>query len=250
MRYRKLTVLVLLAAATLHASALAAQPMIERTLMDGSLVRIDPETGKGRIVTPRGAEAMLWNGVHKLRDGSTIIVRDGVVVPDKPMIGARRAVPEPVTAEPCAELERKVCGPAGGCADSQPCRLARDLVEFQGRDRADGRLEAVERTAAQCRQALRQADSFPACAAAPAKALPSAACRDLLERVCGASDQCADAAACRAARQLVDLERDEAQAAPEPGAKLETTRQCREAASDSFFAPCPGVPGPQEPPAP
>jgi hypothetical protein len=236
---------LLFAVVVLAAPGLWAEHDLLRTLQDGSVVRIDPATGKARVTTPRGAEAMLWDGVHKLRDGSTIIVRDGVVVPDKPIIGARRGAPEPLPGEgasPCATLAHKVCGKAGECGDTEPCRLARELVQFEDQDRKAGRPDAVERTLQQCRQALGETEPFAACAPADARpeTAPSPACAALAEQVCGTRDQCADTLACRAAHQLIALERDEQLANPDPEAGLKTTRQCRDAASDTeFFAPCP-----------
>ncbi|MGD2083250.1 MAG: hypothetical protein PVF91_09800, partial [Chromatiales bacterium] len=239
---RQAAVLFVLAAATLVAPVAGGDQMIKRILQDGSLVRIDPLTGKARVLTPRGAEAMLWDGVHKLRDGSTIIVRDGVVVPDKPIIGARRGLPESPPGEAasaCTNLAGRVCGPGGECADAEACRLAKELAEFERRDREAGRLDAAERTAAQCGQALEDTGAFPQCARADAETLPSIECRTLAERVCGPASRCADTPGCRAARQLIELERDEYLAGPGPDNRLKTTRQCREAASDtSFFAPC------------
>jgi hypothetical protein len=245
MRSTETATRLLLAVLVLLGSSLAAQHDLRRTLQDGSVVRIDPGTGKAWVTTPRGAQAMLWDGVHKLRDGTTMIVRGGVVVPDKPIIGARRGASEPLPGtrvSPCGALEQKVCGKAGECGDTEPCRLARELVQFEDQDREAGRPDAVERTLQQCRQALDETEPFPECARADPlpETTASAACATLAEQVCGTRDQCADSPPCRAAHQLIALERDERLAHPAPEVRLKTTGQCREAASDSgFFAPCP-----------
>ena len=141
--------------------ALADQPW-ERTLQNGSQVSVNPNTGKATVVTPQGAKTMLWDGVHKLENGSTIIVRDGVVVPDVPMAGARHEVPTPTTrktAPPCVVLERTTCGLGGECAQSEACRLSRQLLKFESEEVPGSLSEAT----AQCREALGQKDTFQPC---------------------------------------------------------------------------------------
>jgi len=216
--------------------AMGGQPW-ERTLQNGSQVSVDPTTGKATVVTPKGAQTMLWDGVHKLENGRTIIVRDGVVVPDVPMAGARREAPPTVareTASPCAVLERTTCGLGGECSHGEACRLSRELRQFES-EAAPG---SLSETTAQCREALGQTDTFQPCQV-QAAAGPTSVCGELQDKVCGPAGQCAGTDACRAARQLVKMEHEERLKATDPDVPTHSSRQCSTAATDDFFAACP-----------
>ncbi len=216
--------------------AVADQPW-ERTLQNGGQVSVDPTTGKATVLTPGGAQTMLWDGVHKLDSGRTIIVRDGVVVPDVPMASARREVPTTVardTVSPCSVLERTTCGLGGKCAGSKACLLSRQLRQFESEETPG----SLSETAAQCRDALGQTDTFQPCHEPLAKG-PASACTQLQEQVCGPAAQCTGSDACRAARQLVKMEHQERLTAADPDVPTDATRQCEAAAKDAFFAACP-----------
>jgi hypothetical protein len=208
----------------------------DRTLQDGSQVSIDPNTGRATVSTSRGAQTMLWDGVHKLQNGRTIIVRDGVVVPDVPMANARRAVPTPLAggqASPCTVLQRTSCGLGNECAQTEGCRLAKQLVQFESEEPPG----SLSTTSAQCREALGQGDTFKPCRATPVARVTSA-CTELAEKVCGSSEQCTASDACRAARQLLRMEHAERLTAANPDLPTTSTRQCTAAATDAFFAAC------------
>jgi hypothetical protein len=54
-------------------------------LPDGTRVEVDTTTRKAWRVEG-GERTPLWDGVHRMEDGSVVIVRDGTVVPNETMI--------------------------------------------------------------------------------------------------------------------------------------------------------------------
>jgi hypothetical protein len=69
--------------------------------------------------------------------------------------------------------------------------------------------------------------------------LALARCRVLVDKVCGRDGACADAQACRAARQLMDLETEEREVVG-TSSVTPSGHMCNEALLDEeFFVPCP-----------
>lgn len=187
----------------------------------------------------------LWDGVHRLDDGSTVIVRDGIVVPTREMLEAWGAGPDPLSVTgdgPCAALVVWVCGDRDECADTSACFQSRRWLNAE---RAEQRLTPYEAgrrpdtaTSAVCRAAFGDTVGFPACASAEAHGDAGLdACASLVARVCGDANQCADSLACDPARQLLGWRRDAARGG-ERQAVREIEDQCAEAATNPFFAPC------------
>ncbi len=86
-------------------------------LQDGSQVEIDPETHKAWRLD--GAErAPLWDGVHRLADGSVVIIRDGTAVPNEEMVETWRQPTRETSVpigSPCDALVKQACGEDYGC---------------------------------------------------------------------------------------------------------------------------------------
>jgi hypothetical protein len=226
-------------------------------LGSGQAISVDPTTNRALIRDGTGQGRPLWDGVHRLRDGSTITIRSGVVVPNEAMqsppppadAGEPSGTPPDAAAEPavpapprrgcrsarCDELVLKSCGLYGSCADTEACALARQLRQMQRMSACSwsGDDDWSER---QCRAALQDEAAFGPCEREPP--LTSAACRNLLAHVCAGGPRCARSAACRSARELFELER----AALETGAveELEVIRpRCLDLLRDhAFFPPC------------
>ncbi|WP_296897617.1 hypothetical protein, partial [Thiohalocapsa sp.] len=126
-------VLCLLIAA---ASASAAQRW-RGELEGGGEIVVDPNTHRA-LRQDGGATRQLWDGVHRLEDGSAVTVRDGVAVPTEDMYRAwsQPAAPEPVYAEQwCRQLVRKTCGFDDACDNSAACLQARTLLADAERQR-------------------------------------------------------------------------------------------------------------------
>jgi len=141
-------------------------------MQGGGTVTIDPDTRRATI-TRDGVTSPLWNGVHRLQDGSVLIVNHGEVVPgettDKP-----RQLPPPETADwegapivgysPCERLTRHVCGKQDECATAEACIPSRQLLamEQEERKQADSR-SRMTYTSGQCLEAMKDVVYFSVC---------------------------------------------------------------------------------------
>ncbi|MGQ9831481.1 MAG: hypothetical protein ACUVQI_07730 [Thermochromatium sp.] len=131
-------------------------------LSDGSSIEVEAATRRAWRLED-GRRTPLWDGAHRLEDGSVVIVRDGVAVPNPAMLERWNQLPprRPLVMAPepdvCSELVRRVCGEgeAATCADSTPCRLARELLEMAGESLPlESEIQAASSVGAQCREAL------------------------------------------------------------------------------------------------
>lgn len=226
--------------------ALATLPVVggswTGTLNDGSVLKVDPDTHRATRFY-EGGTAPLWDGVHRLQDGSVVIVRDGQAVPSESMIDAWRGEPgsEPTMRERyCEQLVRKVCGFNDECGQAQPCVLARQLLRIEREEQrraplGSGPYPQTPGTG-DCLEALGN-PAFPACASAPAGRNASE-CRALVDRVCGADGRCQSSPACDPARQLLQMETEERLESADPSARTVTGVECERAMQNAFFAPC------------
>jgi hypothetical protein len=235
-------------------------------LKGGGKVSVDPRTNR-IMVEKNGVQTQLWDGVHRLQDGSSITVRSGQVVPNEEILRARdqRGVPEegkgtaaemwigaPIVGySPCEKLVQRVCGEEAECADSPGCVPARQLLEMEQEERAaDPTPNRMTYASGQCQEADRDREFFATCGAPPGqfsqageeeRYVPPPPCQLLVEKVCGTGDACAGETACDAARQLLDMatgERGPDQPAT-GAASTPTDHQCTEALNDEgFFKPC------------
>jgi hypothetical protein len=212
-------------------------------LEDGRRISVDPTTNRAVIDAGSGQGAPLWDGVHRLRDGSVVTVRSGIMVPNASMIALRDGEVPAAPEEPlhgddsCDALVLLTCGLDGECDDSEPCTLARQLRGMRweaGAGDADGggRAWAEDR----CRTGLADPQAFPNCEAVTQ--MPAQPCQKLVERTCGEQQRCERSEACQLARELATLE---AQAeGGEVREHAESTRQqCYKILQDhAFFPPC------------
>jgi hypothetical protein len=208
----------------------------------GEVISIDPTTQRATVSGADGTNRPLWDGVHRLEDGRTLIMRAGVVVQDVDMSASKR---EPMRIEddaegvsPCLALTRRVCGLKAECGSTHACGLAQQLLRFEEDERQERPDIEPQTVLRQCRDALSNPTSFPGC---PANATLSedSPCRSLLRRVCGKANECAEAPACRAARQLGEMEIEERLSAAQPELNPRAAGQCTQALLDkNFFLPC------------
>jgi hypothetical protein len=208
----------------------------------GESISIDPSTQRATMIGPDGASRPLWDGVHRLDDGRILIIRSGVVVQDVDMSASKR---EPMHIEddadgvsPCVALTRRVCGLKSECGSTESCEVAQQLLKFEDEERQERPDIPPQTVLRQCRDALSNPTSFPGC---PANATLSddSPCRSLLRRVCGQRSECAEAPACKAARQLAEMEIEERLSAAQPELNPRAAGQCTQALLDKgFFLPC------------
>ncbi len=227
-------------AAVLALAGLVAAPLAARagpwsgTLHDGSQLRVDPQTHRA-VRDQGGAQRPMWDGTHRLDDGSVVIIRDGTAVPTRQMLETWQGGPEAKDAQQgadCDRLVQRVCGPQDACGTAAACTSARRL-----RDEAipGGPAGAAAVGEQACAKALSD-PAFPVCPQV-ARGATASHCAKLVERVCGRDGRCAKSPGCDPARQLLGLESEER--AGEPSGLGATGDQCREAMTNPFFKPCP-----------
>lgn len=212
------------------------------TLQGGSKLEVDPRSRRA-VTYKNGAAVQMWDGTHRLDDGSVVIIRDGKTVPTEAMMDTWAASPpvRPALAgRHCDQLERKVCGYDNACSFDESCVRARQLLrderEEQRRMPLQSGMHPTTGSSGKCKQALTD-PALPSCnqGAAVKKDSP---CDLLVLRVCGGGDVCAGAQSCTLARQLLEMETDERLVGSDPNAPTATGGQCREAMTNDFFKPC------------
>lgn len=178
-------------------------------LDDGREISVDPATNRPLFDDGRP----LWDGVHRLRDGTTITVNSGVMVPTEALLEHRlgqaqtgEQAPGSEAILPCREVVELACGVGNVCEDQEACRLAQQLSDMALRAHARPALD-LDWVLGQCRQALRDREGFPACDQPPRG--PGAACLRLATLVCGSANECAQSDNCQMAQELSALERRE-----------------------------------------
>jgi hypothetical protein len=212
------------------------------TLQDGSVLKVDPNSHRASRYH-NGGITPLWDGTHRLEDGSVVIVRDGQAVPNESMIRSWGAEPgsEPsLTERYCDQLVRKVCGFHAECAGSQPCALAHQLLNLEREQQRRAPVGAgpwpVTPSSTECQDALSN-PAFPACSVSvpPVQQTP---CKKLVDKVCGAGGECKSSKPCDPALQLMQMESDERLQSADPDAKTPTGAECEKAMDNAYFAPC------------
>ena len=235
-------------------------------LVGGGEVRVDPRTNRATVLR-HGVETQLWDGAHRLQDGSTLIIRSGQAVPNTAILRARRMpdIPERPRAEqwigvpiagysPCERLVRRVCGIEQECANEKPCDLAWQLLDMEHQERKrNASPNYMTYSSGQCQEADQDRAFFISCgqtaipgqlAMPPAQRdesaghRPPSACNLLVNKVCGLQGACAAETSCDAARQLLHMVQDMSAEQTGPG-EDPAEHMCVEALSDEgFFSPC------------
>ena len=84
---------LVVAALVAHALPVLAEGRTS-TLVGGGVVTVDPDTQRA-TVTRDGVTTPLWNGVHRMQDGSALIVNQGEAVPGVPVPRPPHQLPPP-----------------------------------------------------------------------------------------------------------------------------------------------------------
>ncbi len=234
-------VVALLACLFVSAGPVAAERW-HGALQGGGSLQVDPRTHRA-VRDYDGVERPAWDGVHRLQDGSTVIIRDGIAVPTEQMYrawegggGAQATFAERY----CDQLARKTCGFDNACRTAAACLQARSLRADEVREQA-GRSARVggpaqAPTGERCRVALTD-PGFPPCRSLEAAAGDSR-CRALVDQACGVDGGCSGSQACDAARQLLNMETEERLVNDNPAVMSATGQQCLEALGNPFFVRC------------
>ena len=141
-------------------------------MQGGGTVTIDPDTRRA-TVTRDGVTSPLWNGVHRLQDGSVLIVNHGEVVPGETTDEPRRLPPletadwegAPIVGySPCERLTRHVCGKQDECATAEACNPSRQLLAMEQEERKQADSSSrMTYTSGQCLDAMKDAEYFSVC---------------------------------------------------------------------------------------
>ncbi len=170
----KLAALVLVAIVATPALPVRAENRTS-TLVGGGVVTVDPDTRRA-TVTRDGVTTPLWNGVHRLQDGTALIVNQGEVVTGIPASGPLHE-PPPAEVEdwegapiagysPCEQLTRNVCGPQDECATAEACAASRQLLAMEQQERASAADHSrMTYTSGQCLKASNDLTYFATCQA-------------------------------------------------------------------------------------
>jgi hypothetical protein len=169
MKSRTSLLLIPVLALSMHI-ALAASPNF--TLQKGGKVTVDPDTNRA-TVTRGGVTTPMWDGTHRLDDGSVLIIKQGVTVPNRAILDSRQPQPpEPEDWEgaqiagysPCEKLTRRVCGTEDQCGKIEGCNLARQLLDMEESERAASEdRNRMTYTSSQCQHVMTNAELFPLC---------------------------------------------------------------------------------------
>lgn len=168
--YTALLLSALLLFATGMPVALAAGS--DFTLQQGGDITVDPETNRASV-TREGVTTPLWDGTHRLQDGSIMIIRQGISVPREPVpVPREEPLPEaelwegaPIVGySPCEKLVRRVCGKQDECLEQESCILARQLLSMEQEERAASENpNRMTYTSGQCQGVSRDLELFPYC---------------------------------------------------------------------------------------
>ena len=164
------SILLLLMLLMLAHGILAADPGFR--LQNGGAVSVDPDTNRA-TVTRDGVTTPLWDGTHRMHDGSILIINQGITVPNQSVLEARQLpIPEaeewegaPIVGySPCEKLVRRVCGRENQCEAIEGCNLARQLLAMEQDERAvSERRNRMTYTSGQCMNMESDAAVFPHC---------------------------------------------------------------------------------------
>jgi hypothetical protein len=146
-------------------------------LQNGGTVTVNPKTNRATI-TRDGVTTQLWDGAHRMQDGSILITNHGVAIPNEPILESRELRP-PETEEwegvrivgtsPCEKLVRRVCGDENQCKDAEACSPSRQLLEMETGERdASKNRGLMTYTSGQCLKAMKDREFFISCAKAGA----------------------------------------------------------------------------------
>lgn len=164
----------MLLAVVLGLSASLAAADWTSQLEGGGVVSVDPDTRRATVTTD-GVTTPLWNGVHRMQDGSALIINNGEAVPGDTPDTPRRLPPvEDADWEgaliagfsPCEQLTHQVCGLHNECASATACSPARQLLTMEQDERTRARDGSrMTYSSGQCQQASKDRAYFSVCTA-------------------------------------------------------------------------------------
>ena len=141
-------------------------------LQQGDVVTVDPATNRA-TVTRGGTTTPMWDGTHRMQDGSVLIINRGIAVPNEAILAPERPeLPEgekwegaPIAGySPCEKLARRVCGVKNRCGKVEGCNLARQLLDMEQDERAASKnRNRMTYSSGQCQNMMMDSEVFPVC---------------------------------------------------------------------------------------
>jgi hypothetical protein len=141
-------------------------------LQGGGSVNVDPDTNRA-TVTRGGVTTPLWDGTHRMQDGSILIINRGVAVPNASTLQPEQLPPPEVQEwegapivgySPCEKLVRRTCGRENQCAGAEGCILAGQLLDMEQDERAASKNpNRMTYSSGQCLNVVTDAELFPLC---------------------------------------------------------------------------------------
>lgn len=145
-------------------------------LEGGGEVSVDRTTNRA-TVNRDGVNSQLWDGVHTLKDGSTITIHSGQIVPNESIIRSRQLAEQPeqsdqppwagkpiVGQSPCQLLVQRVCGTGGRCQKTEACSAAQQLLKMEWQQRrGSGNPGYTTPGSGQCQNAESDTEFFASC---------------------------------------------------------------------------------------
>ncbi|CAK0774238.1 exported hypothetical protein [Gammaproteobacteria bacterium] len=133
-------------------------------LQDGTPILID-ENSRTVYVLEGTVRRPLWDGVHRLENGSTFTVNGGILINEfrSPEARSPRHGP-PGAPSSCEVLVTRVCGSDNHCAANPGCPAARQFLQMEEKERAPGDPPSIMTpTSDSCAEALGDAAYFASC---------------------------------------------------------------------------------------
>jgi len=169
----KTTVNTLLFLVSLLAAQMVTAADTNYNLQEGGAVNVDPDTNRA-TVTRGGVTTPLWDGAHRMQDGSVLIINRGVAVPNRSMQEPEQLPPPEVQEwegapivgySPCEKLVRRVCGKEDQCGGSEGCNLAGQLLDMEQEERtASEDRNRMTYSSGQCLNVVTNTELFARCA--------------------------------------------------------------------------------------
>jgi len=133
-------------------------------LQDGTPISID-ESSRTVHITQGTVRRPLWDGVHRLENGSTLTVTGGVLINEfrsAEMLNPRYGLVG--SPSRCKILVTQTCGPDNHCASYSGCLAARQLLQIEEKERAPGDPPSImTSTSDSCVEALGDTGFFAPC---------------------------------------------------------------------------------------
>ncbi|CAK0750077.1 exported hypothetical protein [Gammaproteobacteria bacterium] len=137
---------------------------LDTYLQDGTPILID-ENSRTVSILQGTIRRPLWDGVHRLANGSTLTVTGGILINEFRSPETRNLRYGPAgSPSRCEVLVTQVCGPDNRCAYLPGCQAAHQLLQMEEKERPPGDPPSIMTpTSDSCAEALGDTSYFVPC---------------------------------------------------------------------------------------